>query len=397
MKIKIKSRDTKSVSVGIFVPTGSAFESESERGLAHFIEHMLFKGTKNRTYKDIASDIDRLGGSINAFTSTEYTVFYIRVLSDFLKEGYDVLSDIIRNSLIDEKELEKEKNVIIEEINMTYDNPDEAVYEIFMEKAVDGTYGRSTLGTKEHIKSYTRKDLLNFMGKYYRPENMVVSVVGGDIDGFDFTLNGFFFDEYRKEDGKIEPTFFFKPGLDIEKRDIAQANVIVGCELFNVYDERKYPAFLLNDSFGGTMSSRLFQSIREEKSLCYSIYSSLKLYMKGGLLLVSASTSNDKAQKLLDAIKDELTKLKKNGLTKREFEDAKTHFLGSYALGLESNFSVMLKQGMDTLLYGDYVDENIIMKKIKNVTMDDIQAVTDLIDLNKFHVTCLGNVDRLEW
>jgi len=397
MKIKIKSRDTKSVSVGIFVPTGSAFESESERGLAHFIEHMLFKGTKNRTYKDIASDIDRLGGSINAFTSTEYTVFYIRVLSDFLKEGYDVLSDIIRNSLIDEKELEKEKNVIIEEINMTYDNPDEAVYEIFMEKAVDGTYGRSTLGTKEHIKSYTRKDLLNFMGKYYRPENMVVSVVGGDVDGFDFTLNGFFFDEYRKEDGKIEPTFFFKPGLDIEKRDIAQANVIVGCELFNVYDERKYPAFLLNDSFGGTMSSRLFQSIREEKSLCYSIYSSLKLYMKGGLLLVSASTSNDKAQKLLDAIKDELTKLKKNGLTKREFEDAKTHFLGSYALGLESNFSVMLKQGMDTLLYGDYVDENIIMKKIKNVTMDDIQAVTDLIDLNKFHVTCLGNVDRLEW
>ena len=397
MKIKIKSRDTKSVSVGIFVPVGSAFESEKERGLAHFIEHMLFKGTKNRTYKDIAADIDRLGGSINAFTSTEYTVFYIRVLSDFLKEGYDVLSDIIRNSLIDENELEKEKNVIIEEINMTYDNPDEAVYEIFMEKAVRGTYGKSTLGTKEHVRSYTRKNLLNFMGKYYRPENMVVSVVGGDVDGFDFALNGFFFDEYKKEDGKIEPAFSFEPGLDIVKRDIAQTNVIVGCELFNVYDERKYPAFLLNDSFGGTMSSRLFQSVREEKSLCYSIYSSIKLYMKGGLLLISASTSNDKAQKLLDAIKDELKKLKKNGLTKRELEDAKTHFLGSYALGLESNFSVMLKQGMDTLLYGDYIDENTIMEKIKNITMDDIQGVIDLIDLDKFHVTCLGNVDNLKW
>ena len=397
MKIKIKSRDTKSVSVGIFVPVGSAFESENERGLAHFIEHMLFKGTKNRTYKDIAADIDRLGGSINAFTSTEYTVFYIRVLSDFLKEGYDVLSDIIRNSLIDENELEKEKNVIIEEINMTYDNPDEAVYEIFMEKAVRGTYGKSTLGTKEHVSSYTRENLLNFMGKYYRPENMVVSVVGGDVDGFDFALNGFFFDEYKKEDGKIEPVFSFEPGLDIVKRDIAQTNVIVGCGLFNVYDERKYPAFLLNDSFGGTMSSKLFQSVREEKSLCYSIYSSIKLYMKGGLLLISASTSNDKAQKLLDAIKDELKKLKKNGLTKRELEDAKTHFLGSYALGLESNFSVMLKQGMDTLLYGDYIDENTIMEKIKNITMDDIQGVIELIDLDKFHVTCLGNVDNLKW
>ncbi len=397
MKIKIKSRDTKSASVGIFVPVGSAFESDRERGLAHFIEHMLFKGTKNRTYKDIAADIDKLGGSINAFTSTEYTVFYIRVLSDFLKEGYDVLSDIIKNSLIDENELEKEKSVIIEEINMTYDNPDEAVYEFFMEKAVDGTYGKSTLGTKEHIKSYKREDLLNFMGKYYRPKNMVVSVVGGNVDSFDFTLNGFFFDKHRKEDGKLEPVFSFKPGLDNITREIAQTNVIVGCELFNIYDERKYPAFLLNDSFGGTMSSRLFQSIREEKSLCYSIYSSIKLYTKSGLLLISASTSNDKAQKLLDAIKQEFIKLKKNGLTKREFEDAKTHFLGSYALGLESNFSVMLKQGMDTLLYGNYVDENTIMEKIRNVTMDDIQQIIDLIDLDKFHVTCLGNIDALKW
>ena len=397
MKIKIKSRDIKSVSVGIFMPVGSAFESDNERGLAHFIEHMLFKGTKNRTYKDIAADIDRLGGSINAFTSLEYTVFYIRVLSDFLKEGYDVLSDIVRNSLIDKNELEKEKDVIIEEINMTYDNPDEAVYELFMEKAVDGTYGRSTLGTKKQIKTYSREDLLNFMGRYYRPENMVVSVVGGDVDGFDFTLNDFFFDEYRKEDGKIDPVFLFKPGLDIVKRDIAQTNVIIGFELFNVYNEKKYPAFLLNDSFGGTMSSRLFQSIREEKSLCYSIYSSIKLYIKGGLFLVSASTSNDNTQKLLDAIKDEFVKLKKDGLTKREFEDAKTHFLGSYALGLESNFSVMLKQGMDTLLYGDYVDENIVMEKIKKTTMDDIQTIIDLIDSDKFHITCLGNVDSLEW
>ena len=145
------------------------------------------------------------------------------------------------------------------------------------------------------------------------------------------------------------------------------------------------------------MSSRLFQSIREEKSLCYSIYSSLKFFAKGGLFTISASTSNSNAQKLLDAIKDEITKLKKHGLSKGEFEDAKTHFLGSYALGLESNFSVMVKQGIDTILYGDYVDELKIMDKIKSVSMDDVWSVIDLIDPERFHITCLGDVKSVDW
>ncbi len=398
MKIKVKSRDTKGVSVGIFVPVGSAFENDSQRGLAHFIEHMLFKGTKNRSYADIARDIDRLGGSINAFTSTEYTAFYIRVLNEFLKEGYDVLKDIITSSLIDEGELEKEKRVIIEEINMTYDNPDEAVYEYFMENAVRGSYGKSTLGTREHIESYSREDLLNFLGRYYKPERMVVSVVGGEVDGFDFDLGSdFFFNDYRSEADGFEPSFEFVEGVDVIERDIAQTNIVAGCELFNVYDERKYPAYILNDSFGGTMSSRLFQSIREERSLCYSIYSSLKLFAKGGLFTISASTSNSNAQRLLDAIREEIAKLKKDGLSKGELDDAKTHFLGSYALGLESNFSVMVKQGIDTILYGDYVDERKIMDKIKAVSMEDVWSVIDLIEPERFHITCLGNVKSVDW
>ena len=398
MKIKVKSRDTKGVSVGIFVPVGSAFENDSQRGLAHFIEHMLFKGTKNRSYTDIARDIDRLGGSINAFTSTEYTAFYIRVLNEFLKEGYDVLKDIIKNSLIDEGELEKEKRVIIEEINMTYDNPDEAVYEYFMENAVKGSYGKSTLGTREHIESYSREDLLSFLGQYYKPERMVVSVVGGEVDGFDFDLGSdFFFNDYRSEADGFEPSFEFVEGVDVIERDIAQTNIVAGCELFSVYDGRKYPAYILNDSFGGTMSSRLFQSIREEKSLCYSIYSSLKFFARGGLFTISASTSNSNAQKLLDAIREEIVKLKKDGLSKEELEDAKTHFLGSYALGLESNFSVMVKQGIDTILYGDYVDEREIMDKIKAVSMDDVWSLIDLIEPEKFHITCLGSVKSVDW
>ncbi len=398
MKIKTINRDTKSVSVGVFVPAGSAYEDDSERGLAHFIEHMLFKGTKNRNYKQIAADIDRLGGIINAFTSVEYTVFYIRILGEFLSEGYDVLKDILTNSLVDEEELEKEKRVIIEEINMTYDNPDDAVYEIFMEKAIKGSYGKSTLGTKDHIAKYKREDLLNFMGKHYKTEKMVISAVGDDVGDFNFEFKEKpFFVDYQSESNGIEPTFEFTSGLDIVHRDIAQTNVVLGCELFSVYDERKYAASVLNDSFGGTMSSRLFQSIREEKSLCYSIYSATRLFNKGGLFVISASTSNSNTQKLLDSIKNEIVKLKKYGLSKSELEDAKTHFLGSYALGLESNHAVMIKQGIDTILYGDYIDENVIMDRIKKLTMDDIVEVIDLIDLDRFHVTCLGNIKSVEW
>ena len=397
MKIKRIVKDTKSVSVGIFVPTGSAFETEEEQGLAHFIEHMLFKGTKNRTYKDIAADIDKIGGVINAFTSAEYTGFYIKVLKDYLKEGFDVLADLIKNSLIDEKELEKEKSVIIEEINMVEDNPDEAVYEAFIRNAIEGSYGKPILGSKEKVSSYTRDDLLKFLGKFYNPDNMIVSAVGGGVDKFDFDVSGdFFFDDYR-QDYSFEPTFRFKPGIDIVKRETFQTNLVMGCELFDVYDERKYAAYILNDSFGGMMSSRLFQSVREDKSLCYSIYSSIRLYRKGGMFVISAATSNDKAQKLLNAIKDELVKLKKDGLTKEELEDAKTHSLGSYALGLESNHSVMVKQAVDTMLYGDYIDEKIIMDKIKSVNMNDINEIIELIDLDGFHITCLGNIDSINY
>ncbi|AEA34618.1 M16 family metallopeptidase [Hippea maritima] len=398
MKIKRIKKDTKSASVGIFVPAGSAFESEKERGLAHFIEHMLFKGTKKRTYKDIAADIDKLGGVINAFTSTEYTGFYVKVLKDYIPKAFDVLADIITDSVIDENELEKEKGVIIEEINMTNDNPDDAVYEAFLENAIPTSFGKPILGTKEHIIAYTREDLLKFLGKFYKPEEMIVSAVGGGVDEFDFDVGKeFFFNEYFQSKPKTELRFEFKSGIDVIERDIAQTNVVMGCELFSVYDDRKYAASLLNSSFGATMSSRLFQSIREEKSLCYSIYSSVKLYSKGGMFLIFAATSNDRVQHLIDGIRLEIEKLKKYGLTKEELENAKTNFNGGYALSLESSYSVMVKQAIDTILYGDYVSEDYIMDKINRVTLEDIQQVIDLIDLNKFHITCLGNIRSINW
>ena len=397
MIIKKLNKDIKSISVGIFIPAGSAVEGDKERGLAHFIEHMLFKGTKNRTYKDIAEDIDKLGGVINAFTSKEYTCFYIKVLKDFINEGFDVLSDMLENPLIDEAELEKEKGVIIEEINMTEDNPEEAVFDIFMENAVQGNFGKPILGTREGIKSYSREDLLKFMGKHYMPDNLTLSCVG-DVDNVGFSIGeNTSFKNYFAEQSAEDVDFSFKKGTDVVKRQIQQSNIVMGCDMFDIYDERKYAAYLLNDIFGGTMSSKLFQTIREEQSLCYHISSSVKLFRRGGMFSIFAGTYKDNTQKLLDSVKTELEKLKKYYLTKDELNKAKTYFKGSYMLSLESSYALMVKQGMDTILYGDYVDENKIIEKTQNVTLDDIAEIVDLIDLDKFHITVLGDVEKVEW
>lgn len=397
MKIKKLDKNTKSICVGIFVPTGSAFEDDSERGLAHFIEHMLFKGTKNRSYKQIAEDIDKLGGVINAFTSKEYTCFYIKVLNDFIDEGFDVLRDMIQNPLIDEHELEKEKGVVIEEINMTEDNPDEAAFESFMENAVEGSFGKPILGNREQIKSYKRENLLSFMGKHYKPEQLIISAVGG-VDSVDFNIgNRFSFEDFFSEEPKGDISFKFIKGVNLANRDIQQSNVVMGCNLFNLYDERKYAAYLLNDIFGGTMSSRLFQTIREEQSLCYHISSSVKLFKKGGIFSIFSGTYKDNTQKLLDGVKKELKRLKKEYISKDDLNKAKTYFKGSYMLSLESSYPLMVKQGIDTILYGDYVDEQTIIKKAERVTLDDIAEIIDLIDPDEFHVTVLGDVKDIDW
>ncbi len=383
--------------MGVFVPTGSAFEGDNERGLAHFIEHMLFKGTENRNHRQIAEDIDKLGGVINAFTSKEYTCFYIKVLKDFIDDGFDVLKDLIENPLMDENELEKEKSVIIEEINMTEDTPEEAVFDIFMENAIEGSFGKPILGTREHIKAYTRDDLLRFMGKHYRPENIIISCVGY-VESLECSLDSnFSYREFFASTGDYEPGFAFKSGVDVVKRDIQQSNVVLGCELFDIYDERKYAAYLLNDIFGGTMSSRLFQTIRETQSLCYNISSSVRLFQKGGLFTIFAGTFKENTQRLLDSIKNELKRLKEEGVTQDELDRAKTYFKGSYLLSLESPHSIMIKQGIDTIIYGDYVDEHETIKKVESVSLDDIARVAEMLDPEKFHVTVLGDIKRVQW
>lgn len=385
-------------SVGIFVKSGSAFENGSESGLSHFVEHMVFKGTKKRSYFDIAKEIDRLGGIINAFTSKEYTCFYVKVLNDYIEKAWDVLLDIVTNPTLDEMELEKEKGVIIEEINSSNDDPQSAVFDAFFEKSMPTNIGKPILGSKEQIASYARQDLLKFMGKFYKPDNMLISYVG-DGAKLDFHDNNEF--SYKDYFDNIETVcdyeFKFLPGKEIINRQLEQTNVILGCELFSIYDDRKYASLLANNFFGGNMSSKLFQSVREDKSLCYSIYSSIMFFKKGGVFYISSSTSNTKAQDLVNACIGELSKFKKNGITKSEIEDIKTNFKGQYGLSLESTNSLMIKLGSDFLTYDAFQDPKDIFSKIDKVSIDDIMEVLDLINLDKMHLTCLGNINDISF
>jgi len=382
--------------VGIFVNVGSAFENDSTRGLSHFVEHMVFKGTKKRTYYDIAKEIDRLGGIINAFTSKEYTCFYVKVLNDYIEKAWDVLIDIVTNPTFNEQELEKEKSVIIEEINSSYDDPQSAVFDTFFENAIPTNIGKPVLGKKEQIASYTKEDLLRFVGKFYKPENMLVSYVG---EGASIELSNieFSYKDYFVDTDICDYEFKFVPGKDIVHRQLEQTNIVLGCELFDIYNEKKYAAYLANSFFGGNMSSRLFQSIREEKSLCYSIYSSLMFFRKGGIFYISSSTSNAKTQDLVDACIEELNKFKKNGMTINELEDAKTNFKGQYGLSLESTNSLMIKLGSDFLTYGAYQEPKDIFRKVDKVSIDDIMEVLDLISVDKMHLTCLGNISDVSF
>lgn len=399
MNLQTLKKDSNVSSVGVFVKSGSAYESENQRGLSHFVEHMVFKGTKKRSYQDIASQIDVLGGVINAFTSKEYTCFYVKVLNDYIEKAWDVLIDIVANPILPEEELEKEKGVIIEEINMSNDDPQDAVFDAFFENALPTSIGKPILGTKEHIASYTRQDLLKYMGEFYKPENMVVSFVGKDSSHINLpAISDFYYKNYFSSDSSTDTyDFVFKLGKDIINRQLEQTNVVVGCELFDIYDERRYAATLLNNIFGGNMSSRLFQSIREEKSLCYSIYSNIMFFRKGGVFYISSSTSNNKAQDLVSAIKDELIKLKKDGVTKRELEEIKTNFKGKFALSLESTNSLMIKLGSDYFTYSKYISEGEIFSKVDAVSMDNVMEIIELIDLDRLHLTCLGNIHTLDF
>jgi len=393
-----------SVSIGIFVKTGSINENRMINGISHFTEHMLFKGTKNRTGKEIAEFIDNIGGELNAFTETEFTCFYVRTLDKHLIKAIDILSDLISNPIFQYDDIENEKKVISEEIKMYMDSPEDLVYDMLNEAMFKGTsLSLPILGTLETVRSFNRAIILDYFNKFYIPENMVISVCGNfDSKEVLNILNEHFckiphIQINNKCESNIEKHPTIKQKISWKYKDIEQLNFCLGMEGVKRGDEDLYPLVIVNNVLGGCISSKLFQKIREEKGLVYSIYSHLDTYKNTGVFSIYAALSVEQLIKVARLIKEEINSLRINLITKDELIKTKEQIKSSYILGLEDTFSRMVNLGESELLLNRIFSPEEILNRIDNIGMDDIERVVSRVfDNDKYNVAYVGKVKNHE-
>lgn len=384
----------KSISLGVWINAGSRIEDEEISGVSHFIEHMLFKGTRNRTSKQIASEIDNLGGQINAFTSKECTCYYVKLLDSHIDIGIDVLSDMILNSKFNEDDLDKERSVIIEELKMYEDSPEDLAYDLLTENIYkNDPLGMNIIGTEESLKRLNREKLLDYFNKYYVPNNSVIAISGNF--NFDEIINKIEekFKVWKKKDVNVDiKKAEFKSCFLTKNKDIEQVNLAMSLEEVPLENDKEvYALAVINTVFGGSISSRLFQKIREEKGLVYSIYSSQSLYRKCGELGIFASMSNEHLKEVYESIIEEIKTMKKYYLTDQEIKESKEQLKGSYILGLESTSSRMMSIGRSLLLNNKVESTDDILKSIDNVDRETVKIVIDKIfNLDKLGVCIVG-------
>ena len=384
----------KSISLGVWINAGSRIEDEEISGVSHFIEHMLFKGTRNRTSKQIASEIDNLGGQINAFTSKECTCYYVKLLDSHIDIGIDVLSDMILNSKFNEDDLDKERSVIIEELKMYEDSPEDLAYDLLTENIYkNDPLGMNIIGTEESLKRLNREKLLDYFNKYYVPNNSVIAISGNF--NFDEIINKIEekFKVWKKRDVNVDiKKAEFKSCFLTKNKDIEQVNLAMSLEAVPLENDKEvYALAVINTVFGGSISSRLFQKIREEKGLVYSIYSSQSLYRKCGELGIFASMSKEHLKEVYESIIEEIKIMKKYYLTDQEIKESKEQLKGSYILGLESTSSRMMSIGRSLLLNNKVESTDDILKSIDNVDRETVKIVIDKIfNLDKLGVCIVG-------
>ena len=391
----------KSISLGVWINVGSRIENEEISGVSHFIEHMLFKGTENRTSKQIASEIDNLGGQINAFTSKECTCYYVKLLDSHIDIGIDILSDMILNSKFNEEDINKERSVIIEELKMYEDSPEDLAYDLLTENIYAGdSLGMNIIGTEESLNKLGKNEILNYFEKYYVPNNSVIAISGN----FEFSEIVKKIEEkfknWENKDINIElKKAEFKSCFLTKNKDTEQVNLAMSLEAVPLENEEEvYALAVINTVFGGSISSRLFQKIREEKGLVYSIYSSQSLYRKCGELGIFASMSNEHLEEVYNSIIEEISFMKESYLTDKEISESKEQLKGSYILGLESTSSRMMSIGRSMTLNNKLESSDDILKAIDNVDKDTVKRVIDKIfNLDKLGVCIVGrDVEKIK-
>lgn len=368
----------RSVSVGIWVGTGSREEGEHEAGISHFVEHMVFKGTKRRSAEQIARSVDSIGGGLDAFTSKEVVSFNVKVLDEHLPEAFDIVSDLVRHPLFDSKDLEKEKGVILEELKMEVDNPEYMAHELFCSHFWKGHgLGRAILGTRQTIRGFDRDKLHDYFREIYSPANLLVTAAGNlkHKDLMRLAEDHLGDLKARKSRGLGAVPTPHAPLVFKDRKTVEQVHLFVGVPAIAMPDEARFACYILNAILGGGMSSRLFQNIREKQGLAYSVYSELALYRDAGCMIIYAGTSMRTAQKVIKSIANELHEAAASRVSEEELRRAKDHLKGSIVLGLESTSSRMANLARQESYFGRFMSMDEMLQRVEQVTADEVQTL----------------------
>lgn len=384
----------RSISFGIWAKTGSRNESKAQNGISHFIEHMLFKGTERHSAKDIAELFDGIGGNVNAFTTKEYTCYFVKVLDEHLPLAMDVLADMFFHSKLDPEELEKERNVILEEISMYEDTPDDLVHDL-MAKAAYGDHplGQTILGPQDNLHRFGPQDLRDYMDQHYGISNIVVSIAGNFKDDVIELVTRHFgsFANKGTEAGLDKPVF--QSGALYHEKKTEQNHICLSLPGCSMKDDRQYAMILLNNAIGGGMSSRLFQEIREKRGLAYSVYSYHTAYIDSGLFTIYTGTAPKQTEEVLKVALEIVGDVLAKGLTEGELRKGKEQLKGSLILSLESTSSRMNRLGKNELMLGRHYTLDQIIERIESVDLDQVRLLTREIFAQPFSTAMVGQSD----
>jgi predicted Zn-dependent peptidase len=389
----------RSVSIGVWLARGSRHEPQEQSGIAHFVEHMLFKGTGSRSAEDIAQAIDSVGGQMDAFTAKEYASYYIKVLDEHLPFAVDVLSDIVTNPRFSADDIEREKKVVLEEIKMVEDTPDDLVHELFTENFwADHPLGRPILGTKDTVESLNRAALRDYFGGAYTAPNLLVAAVGNvehqrvrDIIARAFATLPRDAAPISEEPPRVVPCTI------IRNKELEQSHICLGTAGYRQDHEERYSSYVMNTILGGSMSSRLFQNVREKRGLAYAVFSGLSAYRDTGSMTIYAGCANDAVGELIDVVIAELRRMKDELLDDAELRRAKDHLKGSLMLNLESTSSRMSHIARQEIYFDRQFGLDETLEGVEKVTSNDIQRVArDLFTSDSLAATVLGAVNGLK-
>jgi predicted Zn-dependent peptidase len=386
----------RSISVGVWLTRGSRHEPEERAGIAHFVEHMLFKGTASRSAEDIAQEIDSIGGQLDAFTAKEYASYYIKVLDEHLPRALEVLSDIVLHPAFDADDVEREKKVILEEIKMVEDTPDDLVHELFTQSFWEhDPLGRPILGTRESVEALTRDALIGYFGRAYTANNFIISAVGNL--------------EHARVRELVEQVFAavvptgevgrgrvprVTPQFAVRSKDLEQSHICLGTTSYSQSHQDRYVSYVLNTLLGGSMSSRLFQNVREKRGLAYAVFSGLSAYHDAGALTIYAGCATEAAGEVIDLTVEELRAIKKTPAPESELRRAKDHLKGSLMLSLENTASRMSHLARQEIYFDRQFGLDETLEGVERVTADDLLRVAcDLFSDGALAGTVLGPLD----